>query len=175
LISGAFAIVVGVFVVIGVGKAAVGIGQRVETTIVVAALDLITVALAVLLLTRFSIRLYSASKPSEPVHQSWPHDLILAILFGVGAGIWAGISFADNPGARTAAAVIIGLPAATSFRLALSPWPRYAVAVRELARAGLLPRRPARFLDWAYTAGLVRMSGIAVQFRHRDLQDHLTT
>jgi hypothetical protein len=26
------------------------------------------------------------------------------------------------------------------------------------------------FLDWPYEAGLVRLSGIAVQFRHREFQ-----
>lgn len=56
-----------------------------------------------------------------------------------------------------------------------SPWPRYAVACRLLARRRELPPRPAVFLDWAYDAGLVRLSGIAVQFRHREFQDWLTT
>lgn len=54
-----------------------------------------------------------------------------------------------------------------------SPWPRYLLAVRVLARTGALPSRPARFLDWAYEAGLVRLAGTAVQFRHRDLQARL--
>lgn len=38
-----------------------------------------------------------------------------------------------------------------------------------------LPRRLGRFLDWAYHAGLLRMSGTAIQFRHQDLQTHFTT
>ncbi|MEU4765871.1 NACHT domain-containing protein [Actinosynnema sp. NPDC023794] len=48
--------------------------------------------------------------------------------------------------------------------------PRYALAYLVLRRQGRLPSRPGRFLDWAYGAGLVRISGTAVQFRHRDLQ-----
>jgi hypothetical protein len=56
-----------------------------------------------------------------------------------------------------------------------SPWPRYAVACMLLARRGELPWRPAMFLDWAYSAGLVRLSGIAVQFRHRKFQAWLIT
>jgi hypothetical protein len=54
-----------------------------------------------------------------------------------------------------------------------SPWLPYFFGTMMLARRDLLPRRPARFLDWAYTAGLTRMSGISIQFRHRDLQNLL--
>ena len=41
------------------------------------------------------------------------------------------------------------------------------------AHSGLLPTHPARFLDWACTAGLMRLSGISVQFRHLQLQQYL--
>jgi hypothetical protein len=58
--------------------------------------------------------------------------------------------------------------------VATSPWPRYLVACLLLARRHELPHRPAVFLDWAYEAGLMRLSGIAVQFRHREFQDWLT-
>ncbi|MGH3624621.1 MAG: hypothetical protein ACRDQ5_23015, partial [Sciscionella sp.] len=43
-----------------------------------------------------------------------------------------------------------------------------------LARCGELPLRTAQFLDWAHSAGLMRMAGIAVQFRHREFQEWLT-
>jgi hypothetical protein len=56
-----------------------------------------------------------------------------------------------------------------------SPWLRYLVATGILARRRDLPPRPAPFLDWAYGAGLLRLAGISPQFRHRELQDHLTT
>ncbi|MEU0093871.1 hypothetical protein [Kribbella sp. NPDC006257] len=51
----------------------------------------------------------------------------------------------------------------------------YALAVLYLARRKQFPLRPARFLDWAYDAGLVRLSGTATQFRHRELQVYFTT
>lgn len=53
------------------------------------------------------------------------------------------------------------------------PWPYYAAACRSLARHDRLPAHPARFLDWAYQAGLMRLSGINVQFRHREFQKWL--
>ncbi|WP_406432946.1 hypothetical protein [Streptomyces sp. NBC_01589] len=43
-----------------------------------------------------------------------------------------------------------------------------------LGSRGRLPFRLARFLDWAVTAGLLRYSGPAYQFRHRELQQWLT-
>ncbi len=36
-----------------------------------------------------------------------------------------------------------------------------------------VPARPAVFLDWAYSAGLMRLSGIGIQFRHREFQTWL--
>lgn len=77
------------------------------------------------------------------------HNFVAVLMFGFAAGLWAG--FASGP----------------------SPWPRYLVAVLILRHRNALPRRPARFLDWAYSAGLVRLSGIAVQFRHETFRTWL--
>ena len=78
------------------------------------------------------------------------------LVFGLGSALW------------------IGLPVGFVF-VANSPWPRYLVATRILARRGDLPRRPAVFLDWAYESGLMRLSGVATQFRHREFQTWLAT
>ncbi|WP_405996661.1 hypothetical protein [Streptomyces sp. NBC_00829] len=50
-------------------------------------------------------------------------------------------------------------------------WMRYIVLI--LCTRGVLPWRLAGFMDWAYSAGLLRISGTAYQFRHRELQDWL--
>ncbi|TDC08847.1 NACHT domain-containing protein [Nonomuraea longispora] len=42
-----------------------------------------------------------------------------------------------------------------------------------LSTRGRLPWRLGRFLDRCYGAGLLRISGTAYQFRHRDLQDYV--
>ncbi|MEU0521931.1 NACHT domain-containing protein [Streptosporangium sp. NPDC006007] len=53
-----------------------------------------------------------------------------------------------------------------------SSWALYAIAVVILIVRRRFPRRRlGPFLDWAYDAGLFRLSGIAVQFRHHALQD----
>lgn len=53
-----------------------------------------------------------------------------------------------------------------------SSWALYAMAVVILIVRRRFPRRRlGPFLDWAYAAGLLRLSGIAVQFRHHALQE----
>ncbi|MBU2665456.1 NACHT domain-containing protein [Actinoplanes bogorensis] len=94
------------------------------------------------------------------------------------AGFWTGVGAAtrDLAGAGWSYRLqvfCVGLMLGVLLRSA-SPWPRYLIAVHRLSRAGLFPRRPTRFLDWAYDAGLVRLSGIAVQFRHREFQAWLS-
>ncbi|MGB6163450.1 MAG: hypothetical protein WBF75_12950 [Pseudonocardiaceae bacterium] len=100
----------------------------------------------------------------------------LAVLFaillviGLAGGLAVGLAVVPNSGSG------VGLPfAVVSLVVGLifaanSPWLRYMFATMLLAQRGDLPRRPAVFLDWAYQAGLMRLSGIAVQFRHREFQ-----
>ena len=58
--------------------------------------------------------------------------------------------------------------------IGLVVWVRYMLGCWLARRQGLLPRRVGRFLDWAYKAKLLRMSGTAIQFRHRELQEWLS-
>jgi hypothetical protein len=107
-----------------------------------------------------------------------------------GLGALLGFGFAIGPIGGLAIALALGLNsnthiAALPFAMvaimvglifaANAPWSRYLFAVLFLARRGDLPMRPAAFLDWAYQAGLMRLSGIAVQFRHREFQTWLAT
>ena len=68
--------------------------------------------------------------------------------------------------------ICFGVPVGV-FLTAGSPWLRYLVAMRILARENVSPKCPAQFLDWAYDAGLLRLSGVTAQFRHSALQEHL--
>ncbi|HEX3959378.1 MAG TPA: NACHT domain-containing protein [Trebonia sp.] len=56
-----------------------------------------------------------------------------------------------------------------------SAWVRYRIVVVLSAARGRAPLRFGTFLDWARDAGLLRECGIAYQFRHRELQDHLAS
>ncbi|MGH3754973.1 MAG: hypothetical protein ACRDRP_20200 [Pseudonocardiaceae bacterium] len=97
--------------------------------------------------------------------------LAIGLARGLATGLAVGLSSATAVGPPfTVVALAVGL-----IFVASSPWPRYLFAVLLLACRGDLPRRPAVFLDWAYQAGLMRLSGIAVQFRHREFQTWLAT
>jgi hypothetical protein len=54
-------------------------------------------------------------------------------------------------------------------------WTRYHVSIVIARIRGTGPVRFAAFLNWAQHAGLLRVSGVAYQFRHRQLQDWLTS
>jgi hypothetical protein len=103
------------------------------------------------------------------------YGLATALVFGVGTGLWAGQRLGLAPG--LALGLATGLALGLGFALAFggSGWLRYAIGVSAAVRQQLLPRRPARFLDWCLGAGLMRMAGSSLQFRHRQLQDWLTS
>jgi hypothetical protein len=119
------------------------------------------------LMSGLSARPVSVDLPRRVVSQGLTHTAV-----GLGAGL--GIGLGIGIGLGLAVGIAVGLPIGI-FTASGSPWPRYAIACLLLTRQGLLPRRPAVLLDWAYDAGLVRLSGIAVQFRHREFQDWLIT
>jgi len=52
---------------------------------------------------------------------------------------------------------------------------RYGVGSLLFGLTGIFPRRPARFLEWARDCGLLRVTGVAYQFRHDTYQQWLGT
>ena len=114
------------------------------------------------------------SSPRALLSQGVTHDAAVVVAFTVAFGLANG--FANDLIKGLVGGVTFGMAygfAAGAVFIAKSPWPRYFIAVRLLARDGRLPSRPAAFLDRAYTAGLLRQSGISTQFRHRELQNRL--
>ncbi|MFK4066140.1 NACHT domain-containing protein [Streptomyces sp. NPDC029674] len=103
----------------------------------------------------------TAVGPAGPVRAGW-WTFVLCVGVPVTGAVTTG-------GAQTADAVmgsllLVGL-------LALQrDWVGYLVF---LASHHQLRFRLARFLDWTVTAGLMRTSGIAYQFRHREFQEWL--
>ncbi|MGW0917366.1 hypothetical protein ACWD1Z_37720, partial [Streptomyces sp. NPDC002784] len=94
--------------------------------------------------------------------------LLVAVVFGLvvgtGAGVTMGTAFGISLGAVSLLAVI----------LVANAWTRYAVLLLLLLCARrVLPWRLGTFLNWAYQGGLLRISGNAYQFRHRELQEWL--
>ena len=116
-------------------------------------------------------------RPGELIAQGFTHDGAALLASGLGGMLLWGWVPAHAFGLAFGS---YGLATGFAFGSALgalfvadSPWIRYLVATRLLARRQELPQHLARFLDWAYSAGLLRMAGISVQFRHSELQTHL--
>jgi hypothetical protein len=78
----------------------------------------------------------------------WPYWLLNGLIGGVNIGLFF--------------AVVSALLSVASGR--------YAVASVLLGLTGIFPRRPARFLEWARSSGLLRVTGVAYQFRHDTYQ-----
>lgn len=73
--------------------------------------------------------------------------LMSGLIFGLAGGLAVGLAFGIWRGTE-----------ATAERF------RFRVAMLVAARSRRLPFRIASFLDWAYDAGLLRLSGITIQF-----------
>ena len=115
------------------------------------------------------------ARPGQLVIQGLAHDLVVPFTYGLVGGIVGAVA-GGLPFKPMAAYIGLSFGLAIgATTIAVSPWVRYFVATRILARRHLLPLHPARLLDWAYGAGLVRFAGIFVQFRHRELQEDLTS
>lgn len=97
------------------------------------------------------------------------------LAFGLMGGLAFGLAFGLALGLDVAllAWLLFGFPVglALGLTVGLGAARRYGVFL--LCSRGRLPFRLARFMDWAVTAGLLRYSGAAYQFRHRELQQWL--
>jgi hypothetical protein len=91
-------------------------------------------------------------------------DVVAAITCGVGFGVVAHL--VDKPAVPAA---LLG-----AFLLARPTWFRYLAAIVVGRWHSRLPTRPGQLFDWAYEAGLVRLSGVGVEFRHAELREWLT-
>jgi hypothetical protein len=107
-----------------------------------------------------------------------PQDFIRADgIYGLVVGIMGGIAI--SVGAGTVIGFRLGLAAGITFAITeaaafgANAWVRYHLTnvISALRQDG--PPRFGSFLDWAQQAGLLRVSGVAYQFRHRQLQDWL--
>ncbi|WP_161500722.1 NACHT domain-containing protein [Embleya scabrispora] len=107
--------------------------------------------------------------PRRPVRD----DLVVGLAFGVGVGFTYGLVFGITAG------FVGGLTTGLAIGLPVGPYlfagagRRYLVFLCCARRR--LPWRLGAFLHWSYDAGLLRISGTAYQFRHRELQEWLAT
>ncbi|WP_157494478.1 NACHT domain-containing NTPase [Kutzneria sp. 744] len=95
-------------------------------------------------------------RPVEPAN---------SLIFGLGLGVGSGLVLVVT------AAVSGGIPALFPSTI----WVRYLTAKWWLAAGGHVPIRLLAFLDDACTLGVMRKVGAVYQFRHVDLQRHLSS
>ena len=160
---------------------AAGIAGGLDGGIKVGITEALAAALAACVLTGLSYGTSHAVTPEEPL----TNDLIFGLVLGVVAGIATGLPGGLTGGlaARLHLNAHLTVPGSAILAITISvmagvalgsrAWVRYAIALIFLATQDKLPWRCRRFLDWAATAGLLRISGIAYQFRHDDLRAHL--
>jgi hypothetical protein len=128
------------------------------------------------------------------------YGLINALVFGAAVGLAAGIGTglknkhaglttglaaaltaplvvhgAVGPTGQLATGIAFGLVVGLTGGLAfwMAAWTRFCIAIVILGTQRRLPFRLGTFLNWAYNAGLLRISGTSYQFRHNELRDWL--
>jgi hypothetical protein len=115
--------------------------------------------------------------PRDLLRKDYQYGLIVGLMAGLVVGLVLGISAGLVDG--VAFGFLYGLAGGVSFGVSYSltigaeSWARYCIAVGIAAIRRSGPLRFGAALDWAYQAGLLRLAGVAFQFRHQQLQDWL--
>lgn len=98
-------------------------------------------------------------------------DFGMSLAAGLSAAPVIGLALSMNFGGSLGWATGVAYAALVGLTVAEAPWRGYLALL--LCTRGKLPLRLGAFLDWAYEAGLLRVSGIAYQFRHDELRNWL--
>ncbi|WP_406486041.1 hypothetical protein [Streptomyces phaeochromogenes] len=99
------------------------------------------------------------------------NDSLAGLVLGLAFGLASGLTFGLASGLAFGLASGLAGGLAGGLMMGGSASRRYAVFL--LCSRRRLPFRLGLFLDWAVTAGLMRYSGPAYQYRHRELQHWL--
>ncbi|MCC8251554.1 NACHT domain-containing protein [Saccharothrix luteola] len=120
-----------------------------------------------------------ARNPTQIVRSGLTFDVTVVVGFGLLVHLCStvqGVVVEDEPlhfaVLNRSAAFFLGMALGLVTR-ASSPWPRYLIFVWRASKKGRSPRRLAAFFDWTVRAGLTRMAGTAIQFRHNEFQEWL--
>jgi hypothetical protein len=110
----------------------------------------------------------------NPIHESFVRNDLIAGVFARGtAGILVGAILALNVSLHVSPvpAMLVGLSVAISVSVGFTAntWRRHVATW--ICTAGTIPLFPEHALQRAYQAGLLRLAGIAYEFRHLELRD----
>jgi hypothetical protein len=118
--------------------------------------------------------------PAPPDDAASPRSLLRGdrrLVLGWGifvAGLPAAVTVLALPPETRVEGVTLIAVLALWVPIAVRTWPRYVIARIWLAAAGHLPWRLMPFLAHAYDVTALRQVGGVYQFRHKDLQEHLS-
>ncbi|MFC5748427.1 NACHT domain-containing protein [Actinomadura rugatobispora] len=132
--------------------------------------------LAFALGTVFKVATGGWSMDAELAHprEALRRNPAIGVAFGLTGGVAAFLVFVLNQDAVTSLACALVGGVAFGLAFGAVAWSRAMIGLAVAAARGLLPLRLWTFLDWACEARLLRVNGATYQFRHRELQDHLT-
>jgi hypothetical protein len=141
----------------------------------------VSAGFAAIILAGLGDRRVKALEPRDALRTDLFFGLALGVVYlaigGLPGGLTGGIlshlhlnRYLTVPGS-IAVALVIGMVAGVSLgsRCLL----RYAISVTMEASRGNVPLTFERFMDWAYGAGILRISGVSYQFRHDKLRSSL--
>ncbi|MGW2174713.1 NACHT domain-containing protein [Streptomyces sp. NPDC001705] len=116
-------------------------------------------------------RALASVRPGDAIR----NNAITSLFASACLGLWATVCAYATAGPL--ASLILGVWVSTVTGIVCGQATLYYVALLLTARCGStrLPWRTLRLLNWLYEAGLLRQAGVAYQFRHKELQDHLTS
>lgn len=147
---------------------AVGLILGVRTGVPAGLVTGLAAGLMVGLMVGISVREPGANLGARAVIRS---DVLVGLTYGLTSGLSmgliAGLLFGPTAGP------VVGLVAGLTVGLSAGAQAARRYAVFLLCSRRRLPFRLGLFLDWAVTAGLMRYSGLAYQYRHRELQHWL--
>jgi hypothetical protein len=134
----------------------------------------ISAGFATAVLAGLGDRRLKALEPRDALRNDLFFGLALGVVYvaigGLPGGLTGGVlshlhlnRYLTVPGS-IALALIIGMTAGVS--LGSRCWLRYAISITLEASRGRVPLTFERFMDWAYGASLLRISGVSYQFRH---------
>jgi hypothetical protein len=143
----------------------------------------VSASFAVLVLAGLGGRQIKALQPRDALRTDLTFGLTLGIVYAAVGGLPGGLTggilshlhlnhYLTVPGSIILA-LILGLTAGVA--LGSRCWLRYAISTTIEAVHHRIPLRLERFMDWAYGASLLRITGVSYQFRHDKLKSSLTS
>ena len=122
----------------------------------------LAMGLAVMLSTDF--RHYSVVGTRQIIRTTYVAGIVAGLMMGLVGGLMMGL----------VAGLVTGLVAGLVAGLAGIRYIAFLLCTRRWSDHWL-PWQLGGFLHWCYKAGLIRISGVSYQFRHRELQDYLAS